>query len=106
MSELLFKYHLRISPHSRSIRFRVTPEHGLEVVIPQGYDPGQVPALLKRRQRWIRAALSGVTARVWVQADGCCRAIGCRRLARPGGYGEAGRQRRPDHGAQTEVGQL
>ncbi|MBI5613091.1 MAG: M48 family metallopeptidase [Gammaproteobacteria bacterium] len=60
MSEFPFKYHLRISPRSRSIRFRVTPAHGLEVVIPQGYDPGQVPALLKRRQRWIRAALERV----------------------------------------------
>ncbi len=60
MSELLFKYHLRISPRSRSIRFRVTPQRGLEVVIPQGYDPSQVPALLKRKQRWIRAALERV----------------------------------------------
>lgn len=60
MSELLFKYHLRISPRSRSIRFRVTPQRGLEVVIPQGYDPGQVPALLERKQRWIRAALERV----------------------------------------------
>ncbi len=60
MSELLFKYHLTISPRSRSIRFRVTPQRGLEVVIPRGYDPDQVPALLKRKQRWIRAALERV----------------------------------------------
>lgn len=60
MSELLFKYHLTISPRSRSIRFRVTPRRGLEVVIPWGYDPGQVPALLARKQRWIRAALERV----------------------------------------------
>lgn len=60
MSELLFKHRLRISPRSRSIRLRVTPQHGLEVVIPQGHDPDQVPALLARRQRWIRAALERV----------------------------------------------
>jgi predicted metal-dependent hydrolase len=60
MSELLFPYHLRISPRSRSIRFRVTPQRGLEVVIPQGCDPGQVPALLERKQQWIRAALKRV----------------------------------------------
>ena len=74
MSELLFKYHLRISPRSRSIRFRVTPQRGLEVVIPQGYDPGQVPALLKRKQRWIRAALERVESlRAFhgSEADGC-----------------------------------
>lgn len=57
MSESLFQYRLRISPHSRRIRFRVTPRLGLEVVIPSGFDPGRVPVLLKRKQRWIRAAL-------------------------------------------------
>jgi len=60
MSELLFNYHLKISPRSRSIRFRVTPQRGLEVVIPRGYDPGQVPVLLARKQHWIRAALERV----------------------------------------------
>jgi predicted metal-dependent hydrolase len=62
MSESIFKYHLRISQRSRSIRFRVSPQHGLEVVIPEGYDPGQVPALLKRKQRWIRTALERVAS--------------------------------------------
>ena len=62
MSELLFKYHLRISPRSRSIRFCVTPEHGLEVVIPQGYNPELLPVLVERKQRWIRAALERVEA--------------------------------------------
>lgn len=57
MSESLFQYRLRISPHSRRIRFRVTPRLGLEVVIPSGFDPGRVPVLLERKQRWIRAAL-------------------------------------------------
>jgi predicted metal-dependent hydrolase len=60
MTESLFKYHLRVSPRSRRIRFQVTPQRGLEVVIPRGYDPGRVPALLKRKQRWIRAALERV----------------------------------------------
>jgi predicted metal-dependent hydrolase len=60
MSEALFQYHLRISPRSRRIRFFVTPQRGLEVVIPRGYDPGRVPALLHGKQRWIRAALERV----------------------------------------------
>lgn len=62
MSESLFKYHLRVSPRSRSIRFRVTPQRGLEVVIPRGYDPQRVPALLARKERWIRAALERAAA--------------------------------------------
>jgi predicted metal-dependent hydrolase len=62
MSESLFKYHLRVSPRGRSIRFRVTAQRGLEVVIPRGYDPAEVPALLARRERWIRTALERVAA--------------------------------------------
>lgn len=57
MAKSLFKYHLRISPRSRSIRFHITTQRGLEVVIPQGYDPSHVPGLLKRKQRWVRTAL-------------------------------------------------
>ncbi len=60
MTESLFKYHLRVSPRSRRIRFCVTPQRGLEVVIPEGCDPGRVPALLQRNQRWIRTALDRV----------------------------------------------
>ncbi len=66
MSEALFKYHLRISPRSRNVRFRVSPRSGLEVVIPRGFDPDRVPALLQRKQRWIRSALERVAA---VRAD-------------------------------------
>ncbi len=62
MSECLFKYQLRISPRSRSVRFRVSPRCGLEVVIPRGFDPGRVPALLQRKQRWIRTALERAQA--------------------------------------------
>lgn len=58
MSE--FKYQVRISPRSRHIRVCVTPQRGMEVVIPRGYDPERVPALLKRKQRWIRNALARV----------------------------------------------
>lgn len=62
MSESLFKYHLRVSARSRNIRLRVSPQRGLEVVIPRGYDPGRVPELIRRKQRWIRSALERAEA--------------------------------------------
>ncbi|OGI40966.1 MAG: hypothetical protein A2140_02410 [Candidatus Muproteobacteria bacterium RBG_16_62_13] len=62
MNELSFKYHLRVSVRSRRVRFRVSPQSGLEVVIPRGFDPGRVPALLQRKQRWIHSALERVAA--------------------------------------------
>jgi hypothetical protein len=60
MTESLFTYRLRVSPRSRRIRLCVTPQRGLEVVIPPGFDPGRVPALLRRKQHWIRTALERV----------------------------------------------
>lgn len=70
MRESLFKYHLKVSPRRRSIGFRVSPQRGLEVVIPRGYDPSQVPALLVRKQRWIRAALERVASlRAFYEAE-------------------------------------
>lgn len=62
MSECLFKYQLRVSPRSRSVRFHVSPRRGLEVVIPRGFDPDRVPALLRHKQRWIRSALERAEA--------------------------------------------
>lgn len=60
MSEALFSYRVRVSSRSRSIRLRVTPVHGLEVVLPRGYETVHVPALIAREERWIRAALERV----------------------------------------------
>ena len=64
MSGLQFKYQVKISQRSRNVHVRVTPQRGLEVVIPQGYDPERVPTLLKRKQRWIRDTLERVASRL------------------------------------------
>ena len=56
-SQALFEYRLRESARARHVRLRVTPQHGLEVVVPRGYSPARVPGLLERKQGWIRAAL-------------------------------------------------
>ena len=50
-------YQVRVSPRGRHVRLRVTVRHGLEVVIPRGYDPEKVPGILERKKHWIRAAL-------------------------------------------------
>lgn len=53
----MFEYRLRESARARHVRLRVTPQSGLEVVVPRGYNPARVPDLLERKQDWIRAAL-------------------------------------------------
>lgn len=58
MSEALFKYRLKVSPRGKSsVRVRVSVQHGLEISIPKGYDESKVPALLQRKQEWVRVAL-------------------------------------------------
>jgi predicted metal-dependent hydrolase len=63
MSEALFKYRVRVSPKSRSVRLRVTLQQGLEVVVPRGYDEDRIPALLERKREWVRTALERANTR-------------------------------------------
>jgi hypothetical protein len=61
-SKALFEYRLRESARARHVRLRVTPHNGLEVVVPQGYNPARIPGMLDRKQAWIRAALERTEA--------------------------------------------
>jgi hypothetical protein len=61
-SKALFEYRLRESARARHVRLRVTPHNGLEVVVPQGYNPARIPGMLERKQAWIRAALERTEA--------------------------------------------
>ena len=62
LNKALFEYRLRESARARHVRLRVTPQHGLEVVVPTGYNPARVPGVLERKQAWIRAALERAEA--------------------------------------------
>lgn len=57
MPNAAFDYQVRVSPRGRNVRLRVTARHGLEVVIPQTYDPGKVPSIIERKKSWINAAM-------------------------------------------------
>lgn len=62
LSKTLFEYRLRESTRARHVHLRVTPQSGLEVVVPQGYNPARVPGMLEQKQAWIRAALKRAEA--------------------------------------------
>jgi predicted metal-dependent hydrolase len=51
-------YTVRYSPKTRNIRLKVTPEDGLSVIVPRGYDETKIPAILQRKKSWIADALS------------------------------------------------
>ena len=55
-------YRVRVSPRSRNVRLRVTVRHGLEVIVPRGYDVEKVPSILERKKHWIHAALERARA--------------------------------------------
>ena len=50
-------YTIRVSARSRRVWLKVTPSDGLYVVIPKGFDPSQVPALVAEKSAWIQKAL-------------------------------------------------
>ncbi|MDZ4655660.1 MAG: SprT family zinc-dependent metalloprotease [Coriobacteriia bacterium] len=62
MSAETFSYTLRESPRARYVRIRVTARDGLVVVVPRGFPPARVPALLVMRSHWIERALGRVEA--------------------------------------------
>ena len=51
------EYSVRHSAKARNIRLKVTPEDGLVVVVPRGYDERKVPGILDRKKAWIADAL-------------------------------------------------
>lgn len=52
------KYNVRQSAKARNIRLKVTPEDGLTVVVPLGYDEEKIPVILNRKKVWIADAMA------------------------------------------------
>jgi len=46
-------YRVRVSRRARRASLRISPDLGLEVVVPEGFDHGRIPALLSTRADWI-----------------------------------------------------
>jgi predicted metal-dependent hydrolase len=51
----LLQYAVRVSPKARHVRLKMTVKHGLEVVVPRGFDQARIPSLLQRKKRWIES---------------------------------------------------
>ena len=57
-----FDYQLRVSTRARFVRLYVSPDRGLEIVVPRGFDRRRVPAVLREKSAWIRRSLERVQA--------------------------------------------
>jgi predicted metal-dependent hydrolase len=57
-----FPYSLRISAKAKHVRFCVSFEKGLEVVVPKRFSLSRVPLLIEKNSRWIERALQKAQA--------------------------------------------
>jgi predicted metal-dependent hydrolase len=52
----MIEYKVRFSVRSRNVRLTITPDSGLEVVVPCGFDPVKIPSILLQKHDWIQKA--------------------------------------------------
>jgi len=57
---LIPAYTVVVNARSKHVRFRVTIDDGLVVVVPKGFDVDRVPQLLKEKRSWLERALRHV----------------------------------------------
>jgi predicted metal-dependent hydrolase len=50
-------YIIRYSARATFVRLRVSIRHGVEVIVPQGYDTIRIPALIAEKEEWITKTL-------------------------------------------------
>jgi predicted metal-dependent hydrolase len=57
-----FPYILRISQKAKHVRFQVSMEKGLEIVVPKRFSASRIPALVDENSRWIERAFQKAKA--------------------------------------------
>jgi predicted metal-dependent hydrolase len=57
-----YPYILRISTKARHVRFRVSAEKGLEVVVPKRFRVSRLPSLVEKNSQWIERAFQKTKA--------------------------------------------
>jgi predicted metal-dependent hydrolase len=57
-----FPYILRISGRAKHVRFQVSVERGLEVVVPKPFSLSRVPSLVEKNSQWIERAFKKAKA--------------------------------------------
>ena len=56
-------YTVRSSPRARRVSLRITPAGELEVVVPQGFDPRRVPAIIRDKAEWVARQMARAAER-------------------------------------------
>jgi predicted metal-dependent hydrolase len=53
---MAFPHSIRESPRAKNLRLKLSVQHGLEVIVPRGFDRLRIPRLLEKKRRWIQSA--------------------------------------------------
>ncbi|MDD5677217.1 MAG: SprT family zinc-dependent metalloprotease [Kiritimatiellae bacterium] len=62
MNSAPFNFTVRESSRARYVRLLVTPQRGLEVIVPRGYSHSRIPPIIEKKHQWIRSSLDRVEA--------------------------------------------
>jgi predicted metal-dependent hydrolase len=57
-----FSYSLRVSKRAKHVRFQVTREEGLQVIVPRRLNPARIDEIVRRHSHWIERALARANA--------------------------------------------
>ena len=57
-----FPYILRISEKAKRVRFQLSAEKGLEIVVPKRFSTSRVPSLVQKNSQWIERAFQKAKA--------------------------------------------
>jgi predicted metal-dependent hydrolase len=57
-----FPYILRISEKAKQVRFQVSVEKGLEIIVPKRFSTSRVPSLVEKNSQWIERAFQKTKA--------------------------------------------
>ena len=71
-----FPYILRISEKAKRVRFQVSAEKGVDIVVPKRFSISRVPSLVEKNSQWIERAFQKTKAfqgLIGPMADGRCR---------------------------------
>jgi len=52
-------YSVRENPRARRVILKISPEKGIEVVVPKGFDGRRIPGILIEKKDWIHEVLQG-----------------------------------------------
>jgi predicted metal-dependent hydrolase len=59
-------FNVRESAKAKKVILKISLKHGLEIIIPQGFNPRQIPQIIREKQDWIERTFRTIRERNWI----------------------------------------